>query len=96
MTPAEKAAAAKPPRKNGPLPKERSKRRYPWDCLVRAMRISLRLAMRDVAKGCGLSIAGLSEIERGTDPQLTTARKLATFFGKTIEEIWPQLRGDSR
>ncbi len=92
MTPAEKAAAAKKPAKCKPLLGKRSVRAYPWACTLREARQALRLSLRDVAGGCDLSIAGLSEIERGTDPQLSTARRLATFFGKTVEELWPANR----
>ncbi len=71
---------------------KRDPRRYPWICLVRARRQELRLALRDVAQGCSLSIAGLSEIERGREPELWTARRLADFFGLSVEELWPSRR----
>lgn len=92
MTPAQRAAAAKKPRKCSEPSKTRSMRKYPWICLLREKRQALRLSLRDVALGAGLSIAGLSMIELGTDPQLTTARTLATFFGVSVEELWPRHR----
>ena len=91
MTPAEKIAASKPLRKcrevlNG------SPRDYPWTCLVRHARLSLRLSLRDVAASVGMSIAGLSQVERGAETTLRTARKLAVFFGMRLEDLWPALR----
>lgn len=87
MTPAEKLAASKPPRRTKPA-KPRYGRAYPWDCRCRQARQSHRLSLRDVATAVKLSIAGLCEIERGSDPQLTTARRLAAFYGRTVEELW--------
>jgi transcriptional regulator with XRE-family HTH domain len=56
---------------------------------MRQLRQSLRLAMHEVAKATSMSLANLSELERGTYPQLSTARTLAEFYGKTTDELWP-------
>lgn len=90
MTPAEKLAARKPwrrrcPRNGTPL------RKVVWTCRIREFREALRISMRDVAAAVGRSLAGLHVIEMGSDPMLTTARRLAEFFGKSIEELWPKL-----
>jgi DNA-binding XRE family transcriptional regulator len=63
----------------------------PWVCLLREVREGLRLSLRDVAEAVKLSVTALHQIEHGTDPQLTTARRLATFFGKSVERLWPKL-----
>jgi DNA-binding XRE family transcriptional regulator len=47
--------------------------------------------MRDVATAVGLSISALFFLEHGTDPQLTTARRLAEFFGTTTDDLWRPL-----
>lgn len=92
MTPAEKLAAAKPPRKHraGCVT---SKRKVVWQCRVLQERESLRLSLRDVAQAIGLSQTGLWDIEHGTEVMLTTARKLSEFFGRPIEELWPARAG---
>lgn len=93
MTPAEKVAATKRHKSQRPIVARFGlARKYPWKCRIRDARLALRLSLRDVATGAKLSIAGLSEIERGTDPRLTTARRLAVFFGSTVEQLWPELR----
>lgn len=86
-TPAEKLAAVKQrkrPRRNA----SRIVRKHPLVCHVRAVRESLNLSMRDVALAIKMSIAGLHAIEHGGDVQMTTACKIAAFFGKTIDELW--------
>lgn len=91
LTPAEKLAAKKPwrrPPRNGTPP-----RRVVWDCKVRTLREALRISLRDVAKGCGLSVTALWQIEMGSDPMLTTAAKLAEFFGRPVADLWPARRG---
>ena len=89
MTPAEKLSKAKrrcKPRASNPQPKKVVLR-----CRLRESREALRLSIADVAKACGMSVSGLWQIEMGGDPQMTTARKLAKFFGKTTDELWSDL-----
>jgi DNA-binding XRE family transcriptional regulator len=90
MTPAEKLASKRRPRKSrgnvNPV------RKRVWNCSLRAVRQSLSLAIHEVAKATGMSVAGLSEIERGTDPMLSSATKLAAFYGKTVDELWRPMK----
>lgn len=58
-------------------------------CNIRPFRELLALSIRDVAIPCGLSPAGVYRIENGGAVTLKTARKIAKFFGKPIDEIWP-------
>lgn len=91
-TRAEQVAASKPPRRT-PGSKRPPQSRV-WRCLVREARLALRLSIRDVAPEVGLSVTGLWQVEHGTDPQLTTARRVAAFYGRTVEELWPGLAGE--
>lgn len=59
-----------------------------WVCQLRLTRERLRLSLRDVADAVKISVTALHQIEHGTDPQLTTAWKLAAFFGVEIETLW--------
>lgn len=89
MTPAEKLSAAKPWRRE-PRNTTAPARKAVWPkCRCRAKREALRLSLRDVATAIGLSVTALHQIEHGTDPMLTTATKLARFFGSAVEELWP-------
>lgn len=84
MTPAEKMAAS---RKKKPLRPLRAAGVH--RCQLRNLRHELGLTIRDVAEGIEMSTAGFHAVESGADVRLTTMRKLAAFFGKTIDEIWP-------
>jgi len=90
MTPAEKLASKKPrqraPRNLMPY------KRVVWICNVREIRDHLNLSLTDVAIAVGLSVTCLSQVERGGDLVLTTARRLAEFFGRTTDELWPAKR----
>lgn len=92
MTPAEKLAARKPRRR---APRNvKVVRKKVWACRARVYRERLNLSLRDVAKAVGVSVTAPHQIENGTDPQLTTARKLAVFFGATERDLWPALWAD--
>ncbi len=92
MTPAEKLATEKKPRK--PYGSKGIQVVRIWKCNLRTMRRDLRLSMREVGKGCGISISRYFRIEQGADVQLTTVKKISQFFGKPIDYIWPELTGD--
>lgn len=88
LSPAEKLSRDKPYRRS-PSGKGEP-REAVWICCCRERREALRLSLRDVAAAVGLSVTGYWQIERGSDPQLTTARRLAAFFGATVEQLWPK------
>lgn len=92
MTPAERLAKAKPYRTRKGEGNDPSPPRYAvWKCTLRERRESLRLSLRDVAAAVGLSVTGYWQIEKGGDVMLTTARRIAAFFGMPIEQLWPNL-----
>ena len=87
MTPAEKLAAGRP---RGRARRNRSARVPVWVCLVRAERERLNLPMRAVAGALGVSLANLSAVENGSNVELSTAKKLAAFYGKSVDDLWPR------
>lgn len=86
MTPAEKLSSKKPPRIL------KGSNTGVFLCRIRALREPLRLTIKDVATATGISSSGIHEIENGRDPQLSTALKLAEFFGRDISEIWTKVK----
>lgn len=86
MSPAEKLSSKRKPKptKDG-VP---SGRKTPFICHAREIRLSLGLSIRDVCDAIEMSVGGMFEIERGTDPQVTTALKISAFYGKTVHELW--------
>ena len=87
MTPAE-ALAKRRPRKRDRRNHAAYQRTIHWDCKLREVRNGLRLAMHEVAKAVGLSSSSYWQIELGGDVRLTNAKRIAEFFGKTIDELW--------
>ena len=86
LSPAELLAAAKAPRIKAAKPNPAAV----WKCCLREHRTRLGLTLDEVAEQVGLSKTGLWQIEHGSDPMLTTARKLAAFYGVAVEVIWKE------
>lgn len=89
MTPAQKLAKVKQrqrPKRNGPAVK--LKTAPVWECGIVALREALNLSMKDVASAIGMSMTAVFQIEHGCDPMLTSAVRLAAFYGKPIEKLW--------
>jgi transcriptional regulator with XRE-family HTH domain len=87
MSPAEKVSKSKPKRQKIHVESE-------WNCKIRELRESLGLSMQEVTKATGIQPSSQSLAERGKDLNLSTAYKLAKFYGKTIEELWPDRVGE--
>lgn len=85
QSPAELLAAKK---KKPRIRRAKPASRAVWDTCLREHRTRLGLTIEDVAEAVGLSKTGLWQVEHGSDPMLTTAAKLATFYGVAIEVIW--------
>lgn len=64
-------------------------RKVVWRCTLLDRRQRLNLSLRDIEGATGITSASLSTVERGSDLTLTTARKIADFFGASVEELWP-------
>lgn len=95
MTPAEQLRInkrRKRPKRNPPAKSER----VLWVNNLRKLREDHDLAMRDVAKAVGLSLAAYFRIENGyADPCLSNACKLAALYLKRVNEIWTQWKGST-
>ena len=87
MTPAEELAAKK--HGDNPKPRNTGKQQERIECTVRVHRLALGLTMEDVAAAVGICPTTAFRIEHGCECQISTAKKLAKFFGKSIEELWP-------
>lgn len=59
-----------------------------WETSIRAMRESLRLSLRDVAKAVGLAVNSYWKIENGCEPTLSSAWRIAEFYGRRIDQLW--------
>jgi len=55
---------------------------------LRAIRDKFGLSLRDVTKATGLSISTLNRTERGAEPSLEIALRIAQVYECPIEQIW--------
>lgn len=64
---------------------------------MRRLRESLGLSLSDVATGTGLTKGYLSTMERNVNarPSLDVARRLARFYGTTLDELFPETEATS-
>jgi DNA-binding XRE family transcriptional regulator len=62
-----------------------------WECNLIYYRKTKGLSLEDISKGTGLSQFTIGAVERGCDCTLSTARRIADFFGYTVERIWPRM-----
>lgn len=92
LTPAELVATMKPRKKLAALKPRVHQNR------LRELRAEVGLTLREVSAGLApirkLSQASIFDAERGGEVILSTAKALARFYGKTIEEIWPTIASE--
>ncbi len=86
MTPAEELAVT---RAKSPRTWQRRVERFV--CRVREVREGLNLSRAAVGGELGFTAAFLTNVERGVGINLTTALKIAAFFGRPVEELWQPL-----
>lgn len=60
--------------------------------LLREVRTSLNLTLRDVSNRSGLAFSYISNLERGnqSNPTISVARSLSRVYGMTIDELFPE------
>jgi DNA-binding XRE family transcriptional regulator len=77
--------------------KRKSKANIPgaraFSCRAKELRDSHGLTLQDVGGEVGVSPQTVIAIEAGRDCMLTTAIKIAEFFGETVEDIWEPFTG---
>ncbi len=59
-------------------------------CNLIVVRERMGVSQPEMAVKMGLSPSGLWKIEQGTAVKLNVARKIAKFYGKSIDELWPE------
>lgn len=60
----------------------------PFAQRLRAVRMHLGLSMLDVSRETGLSYTAVRNADIGRDVTITTALRIAAFFGRSVEELW--------
>lgn len=59
------------------------------DNRVREYRQARRLTLAQLAERSGVSDRTISDIERGAEPRVITAIRIARGLGVTVERLWP-------
>ena len=55
---------------------------------VRKYRKAARLTLAQLAELSGVPVSTISDIERGAEPRLETALRIARALGKPVEALW--------
>lgn len=76
---------------SGPMPKPPKEMERVFNCSLRMRRLAKGLSMKEVAKACDVAITAVARWESGINIRLSTAFKVAAFFGVAIEELWQPL-----
>lgn len=56
---------------------------------VKVRRQMLGMTLEQIAKESGVPVSTLSEIERGREPGIKAAQKIAKALLTTTDELWP-------
>lgn len=88
MTPAERYASAKVQGENA---HRKPLENRVWVCKLREIRDRVGLTLDDVAEALDLTRSLVHRLEHGHETTLAHARRVAAFFGVTVEEMWPQM-----
>jgi len=59
-------------------------------CNLVSTRERMGVSQPEMAVRIGLSPSGLWKIEQGTAVKLSVARRIAAFYGKSIDDLWPE------
>lgn len=74
------------PRKGIPIRKRREKLHL--NCNLYNERLDCNLTLKALSDQVGLDVSLLHRAESGGHINLTSALRLARFYGKTVDEIW--------
>jgi len=91
VTPAEILAATRPI-KRSPRNLKPYARKVSWVCHCRTIREGLKLSFDEVVRALKISRTAYWQIEKGGDLMLTTATRIATFYGKEVSELWTPIK----
>ena len=57
---------------------------------VRERRKALGRTLGQLSEASGLPVSTLSDVERGMEPKVKTAQRIAWALGRTVDELWPE------
>ncbi len=57
---------------------------------VKARRRELGMTLEQLSRESGVPVSTLSDVERGIEPKVRTAQRIAWALFQTIDELWPK------
>lgn len=58
---------------------------------VRQRRTQLGMTLEQLAHKSGVPVSTISDVERGVEPKVLTAKRIAIALGSTVEDLWSEL-----
>lgn len=55
---------------------------------VKRIRIRRKMTLEDLAEASGVPVSTISDIERGAEPRVSTAIRIAKALKTPVEQIW--------
>ncbi|MDY3926808.1 MAG: helix-turn-helix transcriptional regulator [Anaerotignum sp.] len=57
---------------------------------VRERRKELGMTLEQLSHESGVSTSTLSDVERGIEPKVKTAQRIAHALGRSVDDLWPE------
>lgn len=57
---------------------------------VKARRRELGMTLEQLSRESGVPVSTISDVERGIEPKVKTAQRIAWALLRTIDELWPE------
>ena len=57
---------------------------------VKQVRLRRKMTLEDLSAASGIPISTLSDIERGAEPRVSTAIRIAKALKTTVEQLWQE------
>ncbi len=58
---------------------------------VKVRRKELGMTLEQLSRESGVPISTLSDVERGIEPKVKTAQRIARALLREIDELWPEM-----
>lgn len=60
------------------------------DNLIKKVRLRRKMTLEDLSAASGIPISTLSDIERGAEPRVSTAIRIAKALKTSVEQLWQE------
>ena len=57
---------------------------------VKERRKELGMTLEQLSQESGVPVSTLSDVERGIEPKVKTAQRIAHALGRSVDDLWPE------